>query len=62
MKRQDRRFESALKTVANALPDDFASLVAGDQDAALRKIESAQSEAFGLFLDIITGTLRCVIW
>ena len=49
---EDQRFESALKTVANALPADFASLDAGDQDDALRNIESCQGEAFGLFLDI----------
>ena len=42
---EDQRFESALKTVANALPTDFASLDAGDQDAALREIESAQSDS-----------------
>lgn len=50
--RQDRRFETALKTVADALPDDFASLDPAAQDDALRNIESAQGEAFGLFLDI----------
>ena len=50
--RQDQRFETALKTVADALPDDFASLDPAAQDDALRNIESAQGEAFGLFLDI----------
>ncbi|MCH8103325.1 MAG: hypothetical protein IIB28_09270 [Chloroflexi bacterium] len=50
--RQDRRFKAALETVAAALPDGFASLDARAQDDALRNIESAQAEAFGLFLDI----------
>ena len=50
--RQDQRFKAALETVATALPDGFASLDASAQDDALRNIESAQAEAFGLFLDI----------
>ncbi len=50
--RHDRRFEAAIETIAAALPDGFASLGAGAQDDALRNIESAQGEAFGLFLDI----------
>ncbi len=50
--RQDRRFEAAIETVAAALTDEFASMDAGAQDDALRAIESAQGEAFGLFLDI----------
>ena len=50
--RQDRRFESALGTVTAALPDGFASLDPAAQDDALRKIESVNEEAFGLFLDI----------
>ena len=50
--RQDRRFEVAVETVAAALPDDFTSMNAGDQDDLMRKIESAEGAAFGLFLDI----------
>ena len=49
---KDQRFNSALETVATALPDGFDSLDAGAQDDALRDIESANPEAFGLFLDI----------
>lgn len=49
---RDRRFEAALETVAAALPDGFASLNADAQDDALHEIESANGEAFGLFLDI----------
>ncbi len=50
--RQDHRFETAIETVAAALPDGFASMDAGAQDDSLREIESAEGEAFGLFLDI----------
>jgi len=49
---QDQRFEAALETVAAALPENFESINANAQDDALREIESAHSEAFGLFLDI----------
>ena len=50
--RQDRRFKAALETVAAALPDGFESMGAETRDEALREIEIAQAEAFGLFLDI----------
>ena len=50
--RQDRRFKAALEPVAAALPDGFESMGAETRDEALREIEIAQAEAFGLFLDI----------
>ena len=50
--RQDQRFKAALETVAAALPDGFESMGAENRDEALREIEIAQAEAFGLFLDI----------